>query len=256
MLKILSLQKRGFSLSKHAFTLIELLVVIAIISILAAQLLPALSLARESGRRAVCISNIRQLGILFMLYAQDNDDFLPPWQYADNSGIETSPGWFSNGCGLIGSYSPRRLGSNGFSQGIWKCPSVSVPSMAITDSVALNIFYGTDGVNGTTTYGVNLMHICHKISAGHTPSYTRLSGITRSSEVLLLTDQWQWNPPGTSGGGGVHCPVCVDWDVGYSRPTSWHNGGCNVLFVDGHVEYWKYEDLKVNKNDVWGHEKL
>ena len=62
---------------RNGFTLIELLVVIAVIAILAGMLLPALSKAREKGRSAVCMNNLRQLALAFMMYAQDNDGFAP-----------------------------------------------------------------------------------------------------------------------------------------------------------------------------------
>jgi prepilin-type N-terminal cleavage/methylation domain-containing protein/prepilin-type processing-associated H-X9-DG protein len=60
-----------------AFTLIELLVVIAILAILASLLLPAISRAKESGRGAACISNLRQIGIALQLYVQENENRMP-----------------------------------------------------------------------------------------------------------------------------------------------------------------------------------
>ena len=62
---------------KSGFTLIELLVVIAIIAILAAILFPVFARARESARRASCLSNLKQLGLAIVMYAQDYDDTFP-----------------------------------------------------------------------------------------------------------------------------------------------------------------------------------
>ena len=76
---------------RKKFTLIELLVVIAIIAILAALLLPALQSAKESGRSALCLSNLKQVGLAAILYASDANEQLPAAYNGDGC---NPPYWF------------------------------------------------------------------------------------------------------------------------------------------------------------------
>lgn len=108
----------------QAFTLIELLVVIAIIAILAALLLPALARARQKGQQAVCLSNLRQIGLAFQIYLNNTSDRFP-----DRRDLKSS---------LPGGYHPwtswppsdPRAGWAAFlftnecpNQNVWSCPT-------------------------------------------------------------------------------------------------------------------------------------
>ncbi|MFP4250042.1 MAG: DUF1559 domain-containing protein [Armatimonadota bacterium] len=68
-------------LRRHGFTLIELLVVIAIIAILAAILFPVFARAREKARQSSCLSNVKQINLGILMYAQDYDERFPPYRW-------------------------------------------------------------------------------------------------------------------------------------------------------------------------------
>jgi prepilin-type N-terminal cleavage/methylation domain-containing protein/prepilin-type processing-associated H-X9-DG protein len=79
---------------RQGFTLIELLVVIAIIGILAAMVFPVFARARESARKAVCLSNVKNIALAIQMYLADNNDTLPPGEHRPEvtDFLQTAPG--------------------------------------------------------------------------------------------------------------------------------------------------------------------
>jgi len=95
---------------RKGFTLIELLVVIAIIGILAAMVFPVFARARESARKAVCLSNVKNIALAIQMYLADNNDTLPPGEHRLEvvEYFDAVPGgadWDYDGDGQVGDFS-------------------------------------------------------------------------------------------------------------------------------------------------------
>jgi prepilin-type N-terminal cleavage/methylation domain-containing protein/prepilin-type processing-associated H-X9-DG protein len=132
---------------RKGFTLIELLVVIAIIGILAAMVFPVFARARESARKAVCLSNVKNIALAIQMYLADNNDVLPPDE-SRREAIEyfqTVPGGHpsrSFDVGDMGDRCNRDIQANPYlpwpvildeyikNRDVWQCPSAKVQNGA------------------------------------------------------------------------------------------------------------------------------
>ena len=236
-----------------AFTLVELLVVIAIIAVLMAILMPTLKLAKEQGKRAVCLSNLKQLMLAWILYADDNEDMIvngaagygPPYNDSFGHADELAwvlkcyaPDWASGG------QLPKNEQKDGIKDGaLWPyCSNVKLyrcPTGYQGEMLTYAIMFSMNAIGYPEVL---------QVPGAYIENRSEIRNPAPAQRLVFIDEGWV-SPDAFA----VHYGGEEQW---WDDPPVRHADGTSVSFADGHSEYWKWkgsDTVKRGKSVVRGH---
>jgi prepilin-type N-terminal cleavage/methylation domain-containing protein/prepilin-type processing-associated H-X9-DG protein len=206
---------RGFRRRVTGFTLIELLVVIAIIAILAALLLPALSAAKEKGKRILCLNNLKQITLAMLVYADDDSRHCTPnnrdaeWEFSQPLQFKTGLLW-----------------QHLTSEKIWLCPNAKPKKVSPVPPPTTNWNYV---FNGQPAYSqANKANTIDPVRVKYSPARVFFIFEQANDDFYALDNTialFNWNV-----GNGNYDPT--DDSLG-----AYHAKGGNLGYFDGHAGY-------------------
>lgn len=217
---------------RPSFTLIELLVVIAIIAILGAMLLPALGKARETAKKAACVNNFKQGGMIMQMYVSDNDDFHPDY----------------NADGMVW---PARLARYGYftAPKALVCPGTpmaQIGGLSMEEYLRKHLESETflNGSTGTAWYyvcfGYNWSYIGKARRAANgtvlaVSQWRKATQIRQPSRTILMTDSFSYTTAYQLMRSMYYIQPVAGTTVQTGYVYSWHSGAATTAWVDGHV---------------------